>query len=132
MIIKRVVLELSSIILLKAVCASDVISSASSNIIILYGFSSLPLYSPFSLIPLGSLITAANSLTLSRTIFIPLSSDALSSRVSLFHSSPNNSIDKHNAVRSEEHTSELQSRQYLVCRLLLEKKKYNIILTTHQ
>src|SRR3712207_6933403 len=28
-------------------------------------------------------------------------------------------------VRSEEHTSELQSRQYLVCRLLLEKKKHN-------
>src|SRR3712207_7159974 len=27
--------------------------------------------------------------------------------------------------RSEEHTSELQSRQYLVCRLLLEKKKIN-------
>src|SRR3712207_7063329 len=29
------------------------------------------------------------------------------------------------AGRSEEHTSELQSRQYLVCRLLLEKKKKN-------
>src|SRR3712207_7491269 len=28
-------------------------------------------------------------------------------------------------VRSEEHTSELQSRQYLVCRLLLEKKNKN-------
>src|SRR3712207_7071703 len=28
--------------------------------------------------------------------------------------------------RSEEHTSELQSRQYLVCRLLLEKKKHSI------
>src|SRR3712207_7004598 len=28
------------------------------------------------------------------------------------------------ALRSEEHTSELQSRQYLVCRLLLEKKKH--------
>src|SRR3712207_8108227 len=28
------------------------------------------------------------------------------------------------ADRSEEHTSELQSRQYLVCRLLLEKKKF--------
>src|SRR3712207_8376574 len=28
-------------------------------------------------------------------------------------------------ARSEEHTSELQSRQYLVCRLLLEKKKTN-------
>src|SRR3712207_6992080 len=30
--------------------------------------------------------------------------------------------------RSEEHTSELQSRQYLVCRLLLEKKKKNNLL----
>src|SRR3712207_7571926 len=29
----------------------------------------------------------------------------------------------HQLSRSEEHTSELQSRQYLVCRLLLEKKK---------
>src|SRR3712207_7798556 len=29
-------------------------------------------------------------------------------------------------TRSEEHTSELQSRQYLVCRLLLEKKKITI------
>src|SRR3712207_8221719 len=29
------------------------------------------------------------------------------------------------SIRSEEHTSELQSRQYLVCRLLLEKKKKN-------
>src|SRR3712207_6922737 len=28
-------------------------------------------------------------------------------------------------LRSEEHTSELQSRQYLVCRLLLEKKKHH-------
>src|SRR3712207_7155022 len=30
---------------------------------------------------------------------------------------------EHLDARSEEHTSELQSRQYLVCRLLLEKKK---------
>src|SRR3712207_8826685 len=30
----------------------------------------------------------------------------------------------YDALRSEEHTSELQSRQYLVCRLLLEKKKH--------
>src|SRR5258707_6060471 len=29
-------------------------------------------------------------------------------------------------IRSEEHTSELQSRQYLVCRLLLEKKKKTV------
>src|SRR3712207_7299456 len=31
--------------------------------------------------------------------------------------------------RSEEHTSELQSRQYLVCRLLLEKKKHTYYLS---
>src|SRR3712207_7533238 len=31
-------------------------------------------------------------------------------------------VDLHHVLRSEEHTSELQSRQYLVCRLLLEKK----------
>src|SRR3712207_7675028 len=30
-------------------------------------------------------------------------------------------------LRSEEHTSELQSRQYLVCRLLLEKKKEHLL-----
>src|SRR5258707_6401731 len=34
------------------------------------------------------------------------------------------------AERSEEHTSELQSRQYLVCRLLLEKKKTTVVLCT--
>src|SRR3712207_8466968 len=35
------------------------------------------------------------------------------------------------SIRSEEHTSELQSRQYLVCRLLLEKKKQqNILFST--
>src|SRR5258707_1570520 len=33
--------------------------------------------------------------------------------------------------RSEEHTSELQSRQYLVCRLLLEKKKHKILVCPH-
>src|SRR3712207_7285920 len=34
-------------------------------------------------------------------------------------------------TRSEEHTSELQSRQYLVCRLLLEKKKKNFDSASH-
>src|SRR3712207_3858192 len=33
--------------------------------------------------------------------------------------------------RSEEHTSELQSRQYLVCRLLLEKKKNALLIVPH-
>src|SRR3712207_7787195 len=36
-----------------------------------------------------------------------------------------NQVGLKNLYRSEEHTSELQSRQYLVCRLLLEKKKKN-------
>src|SRR2546422_9049433 len=39
-------------------------------------------------------------------------------------------IEDHDADRSEEHTSELQSRLHLVCRLLLEKKK--IERTNHQ
>src|SRR3712207_8826103 len=34
--------------------------------------------------------------------------------------------------RSEEHTSELQSRQYLVCRLLLEKKKIHSYTSLHK
>src|SRR3712207_8303973 len=36
---------------------------------------------------------------------------------------PESGAEQQAALRSEEHTSELQSRQYLVCRLLLEKKK---------
>src|SRR2546422_8244285 len=44
--------------------------------------------------------------------------------------SPNNpkrsvTVSSYRALRSEEHTSELQSRLHLVCRLLLEKKKKN-------
>src|SRR3712207_8907349 len=38
-------------------------------------------------------------------------------------------VRDHAGLRSEEHTSELQSRQYLVCRLLLEKKKIYISTT---
>src|SRR3712207_7793016 len=38
-------------------------------------------------------------------------------------------VERRKARRSEEHTSELQSRQYLVCRLLLEKKKKSNNLT---
>src|SRR3712207_7645684 len=43
----------------------------------------------------------------------------------LFRSTPVARLELRETVesRSEEHTSELQSRQYLVCRLLLEKKK---------
>src|SRR3712207_8906444 len=53
----------------------------------------------------------------------PLSSAAVpKSPCSIRHADPD---------RSEEHTSELQSRQYLVCRLLLEKKNSHIPVTQH-
>src|SRR3712207_7248078 len=45
-------------------------------------------------------------------------------RENVFHllDDPRFELVRHDVIRSEEHTSELQSRQYLVCRLLLEKK----------
>src|SRR3712207_7912105 len=46
---------------------------------------------------------------------IPLGGDNITKDIASFQ--------MEETVRSEEHTSELQSRQYLVCRLLLEKKK---------
>src|SRR3712207_9270436 len=42
----------------------------------------------------------------------------------LVHHELHAALPAHPDHRSEEHTSELQSRQYLVCRLLLEKKKH--------
>src|SRR6266702_2296544 len=58
-----------------------------------------------------SIAYAASRLGLAATIVVP----------------HGNSVEKNRAMeRSEEHTSELQSRGHLVCRLLLEKKKHNI------
>src|SRR3712207_7804598 len=54
-----------------------------------------------------------------------------------WRTSPPRTLRASSSPRSEEHTSELQSRQYLVCRLLLEKKKPNLLVqllsnhTTH-
>src|SRR3712207_8692395 len=53
------------------------------------------------------------------------------------HASTSGSASGSTTWRSEEHTSELQSRQYLVCRLLLEKKKkrpniYCVVLHRHR
>src|SRR3712207_7083675 len=57
-----------------------------------------------------------------------LSSMALNSAQANADETTNTATATTDTNRSEEHTSELQSRQYLVCRLLLEKKK-NIINT---
>src|SRR5216683_8451153 len=68
--------------------------------------------------------------TLSLHDALPISSPRASSRPSARSSTPNRPTRSGNrccapAARSEEHTSELQSRSDLVCRLLLEKKKKN-------
>src|SRR3712207_7625686 len=47
----------------------------------------------------------------------------LGNRVAADRGGPGLQVSGRVVLRSEEHTSELQSRQYLVCRLLLEKKK---------
>src|SRR3712207_7967542 len=59
-----------------------------------------------------------------------LAVDDFAPRLAFFFNGHNNVFQEvakfraaRNMWRSEEHTSELQSRQYLVCRLLLEKKK---------
>src|SRR3712207_6994332 len=78
-----------------------------------------------TLFPYTTLFRSSNDTNISRYVdeewieVIPRSGD---STMSLDLSRP--------IVRSEEHTSELQSRQYLVCRLLLEKKK-NKLYTIH-
>src|SRR3712207_8333275 len=61
----------------------------------------------------------------------PLTASAppLSRAVSAWGKRDPRTMNCHEAFgRSEEHTSELQSRQYLVCRLLLEKKKIDVLL----
>src|SRR3712207_7487874 len=55
-------------------------------------------------------------------LFSPVGSTALGSGRSRPLAVPSRGL----GGRSEEHTSELQSRQYLVCRLLLEKKKAHV------
>src|SRR3712207_7655204 len=70
--------------------------------------------------PLVSKLRTARSLKIETHI---AQTDTLATK----HSQHGHLAMKHEsgATRSEEHTSELQSRQYLVCRLLLEKKKKN-------
>src|SRR3712207_8598776 len=48
---------------------------------------------------------------------------AVGEKAKMMYEKTHDNIKTIRPLRSEEHTSELQSRQYLVCRLLLEKKK---------
>src|SRR3712207_6900266 len=75
-----------------------------------------------TLFPYTTLFRSADTMRATRILSNLLSGDI---KVDTF-GNQENSKDKdevtHYPIRSEEHTSELQSRQYLVCRLLLEKK----------
>src|SRR5258707_1509184 len=84
------------------------------------------------LFPYPTLFRSLQLLQHSRSdVFLPLDDhsslpyDAFFFSGSFTASKVANSTLKSSPYRSEEHTSELQSRQYLVCRLLLEKKKNN-------
>ena len=58
---------------------------------------------------------------------VPVNTRGLSHAQGLSLLDPSRFSMNHNFGRSEEHTSELQSQAYLVCRLLLEKKNYLLI-----
>src|SRR5205085_11248887 len=64
----------------------------------------------------------AKTLACSLPSKLPWMSDCIAGRYNAAPSPPTNA---QNTMRSEEHTSELQSQSNLVCRLLLEKKKKN-------
>src|SRR3712207_9064941 len=80
-----------------------------------------------TLFPYTTLFRSASKLSPSPSVRARLRSSRAHSSSRVFHRRPRRGADSHwpsrSRRRSEEHTSELQSRQYLVCRLLLEKKK---------
>src|SRR3712207_8021455 len=80
--------------------------------------AALPELAPFSRV---LDLTASKAGTLSPYQMVPEPTQEAFTEDGVF-----NQLEFERAVRSEEHTSELQSRQYLVCRLLLEKKNISV------
>src|SRR3712207_7025946 len=76
-----------------------------------------------TLFPYTTLFRSTTSRPLSVTPRRISTAQGLSSAVKTTSTSRSSGDLRLTGTRSEEHTSELQSRQYLVCRLLLEKKK---------
>src|SRR3712207_7757303 len=68
--------------------------------------------------------TLFRSVSVSEPIWLTLTSKALAERSLMPRARRSTFVTNRSSPRSEEHTSELQSRQYLVCRLLLEKKNH--------
>src|SRR3712207_7835795 len=96
--------------------------TATTEIYTLSLHDALPIFSMRCDFPFDT--TRSLELALFRTFAVPGVS-ALLDRTGELRSRPQKRYDDTDILvsRSEEHTSELQSRQYLVCRLLLEKKK---------
>src|SRR2546425_8364256 len=67
--------------------------------------------------------------TLFRSVFVETALRINEGGLLLVRAIPSALASSPPAVRSEEHTSELQSLAYLVCRLLLEKKKRRIVMS---
>src|SRR3712207_7367496 len=81
-----------------------------------------------TLFPYTTLFRSSTDSSCAPLLKVPLASTVPSASSATANGLPGTSAADHCAAcstssRSEEHTSELQSRQYLVCRLLLEKKK---------
>src|SRR3712207_8595978 len=85
--------------------------TATTEIYTLSLHDALPISAPMRMMPRSSRSASSSGLTLGR-------SRVISSLPSL--------VSRASTSRSEEHTSELQSRQYLVCRLLLDKKNMTV------
>src|SRR3712207_7306342 len=84
----------------------------------LFPYTTLFRSAPFIAVALWT--AAAGSTVL---VGVYLSAMSVLTLIALLISRETRDVAYESNVRSEEHTSELQSRQYLVCRLLLEKKK---------
>src|SRR3712207_7484799 len=76
-------------------------------------------------------VPSATTVPSSSSSWLPSTRTAVPSLTAESTSLPTPSTSGMPALRSEEHTSELQSRQYLVCRLLLEKKKNRLRCIMH-
>src|SRR5699024_12091277 len=82
-----------------------------------------------TLFPYTTLFRSAGTIKLTLACFqtLPLEPSALQSTITLSTVASTSLAPWPHPVRSEEHTSELQSRFDIVCRLLLEKKKHTNI-----
>src|SRR3712207_8029814 len=83
-----------------------------------------------TLFPYTTLFRSVTRLVEDRGAFVALDDVLLDQEVVVVRVGPDAGAVVVVDPRSEEHTSELQSRQYLVCRLLLEKKKKQTHITS--